>query len=114
MHELGIAKDLWGIIQKSAEQNELKEISKVVICVGRNSGIEKDFLIHSLKDHTFPGTIAEKAELEIRSEDVKLKCSSCNSPFENAKAGTQACPVCGSSKIDITSGKNCYVSHIEG
>jgi Zn finger protein HypA/HybF involved in hydrogenase expression len=63
MHELGIAQDFWKLIKQNAEANNLAQVTKIVIVLGEASGIEADFLRHSLRDHTLPGTIAEGAEL---------------------------------------------------
>lgn len=77
MHELGIAKDLFEIILKTAKDNSLKKITKVKIRIGAASGIESDFLKHSFEEHLFKGTIAEGAKIEIIIEPVILECREC-------------------------------------
>ena len=48
MHELGIAQDLFHIVEDKAKENNLKAVTKIVVVVGEASGIEEDFLRHNL------------------------------------------------------------------
>ena len=114
MHELGIAQDFWAVIKEQAAGNGLKNVSKIVIVLGEASGIEKDFLVHSLKDHILPGTIAAKAALEIIPERLKAKCGNCLKEITTVMITALNCPHCGSSDIEIVSGKETYVKSIEG
>ena len=112
MHELGIAQDLFSVVLAQAKKKSVNKISRIVIKVGEGSGIEHDFLRHSLKDHIIPGTIAENAELEIRHEPIKLKCKDCNRETE-ALESLNCCSYCKGQNIEIISGKDIYVESIE-
>jgi hydrogenase nickel incorporation protein HypA/HybF len=114
MHELGIAQDFWAIIKQEAAKSELKIISKIVIVLGEASGIEEDFLVHSLKDHTLPGTIADKAVLEIIKKPLSAKCKTCGKDITKDNMTEFNCPACKSTEIEIISGKETYVQNIEG
>jgi hydrogenase nickel incorporation protein HypA/HybF len=111
MHELGIAKDLFDIVLAEAKKNSLGRVSKIVIRLGKASGIEKEFLLHSLAEHVIPGTIAEGAEIEILPEDVRLKCRKCGKEIAD-KSGL-SCGSCGNTDVEIVSGKDTYVESIE-
>ena len=70
MHEHGIGRELWKVIEEQAKQNNLMKITKISIVVGKASGIEKELIVHTMKDHIIPGTFANSAELEFINEDA--------------------------------------------
>ncbi|MCX5782128.1 MAG: hydrogenase maturation nickel metallochaperone HypA [Elusimicrobia bacterium] len=114
MHELGIAKDFWKIIKQTAEENKLNRIDKIVIVLGEASGIEEDFVRHSLKDHVLPGTIAEKAKLIFEKTKLEGFCGDCREKISKEKMKNLSCPNCKSLNIEIASGKEMYVKNIQG
>ena len=114
MHELGIAKDLWAVIEKEAKQRGLKEITGINIAIGEASGIEDHFLRHSFEDHIFPNSIAKDAKLVITYEPLKAKCSSCGIEITKENLKTFRCPGCNGLAIEIITGKECYVKEIQG
>jgi hydrogenase nickel incorporation protein HypA/HybF len=113
MHELGIAKDLWAAVKSSAKENSLKKITKIVIHIGKYSGIEEDFLRHSIADHIIPGTFAKDAELEFIIEQPALKCPSCGHET-NKLDHIEKCPKCKKATLEVTKGHEVYVAYIEG
>ncbi len=114
MHELGIAQDFWAVINKNAEDNGLASITKITIVLGEASGIEEDFLRHSLKDHILPGTIGRDAEIVIVPVKLAAHCNACGKPVSREDMKGLACPHCGSGDITIVSGKESHVESIEG
>lgn len=114
MHEIGIARDVWEKIKQDVVKNNIKSLSKVTIKVGEASGIEIDLLRHSLKDHIFPETVAENAELEIISDPVALKCLDCQYEITKEDIKNPFCPKCNGMDIEIKSGNSIYVEKIEG
>ena len=114
MHELGIAQDLFGIIEEKARENSLKRITRIRVKVGLAAGIEQDFLKHSFIDHIFPKTIAAQAKLEFTEEPLAAKCKDCEKAIDAPDGSALNCPACGSFNIEIISGKDVYVESIEG
>ncbi|MGA2090448.1 MAG: hydrogenase maturation nickel metallochaperone HypA [Endomicrobiales bacterium] len=114
MHELALAQDLWKTILDNARTNNIGKISKISLILGEASGIEKDFLTHSLKDHVMPGTIAAEAILEITVKPLAATCKSCGAVITKEMMAVLACPRCGSQDIEIESGRETYVASIEG
>jgi hydrogenase nickel insertion protein HypA len=112
MHELGMAKDLFRVILDKAAEKKLSRIQKVRIRVGEAAGIEKDFLIHSLKDHVFPGTPAKDCVIEIIPEKVSVVCSSCGRDLSGEAVFN--CPECGGDDFKITGGKDVLVEDVDG
>jgi len=114
MHELSIAQDLFRVVEDKAKENNLKAVTRIVVIVGAASGIEEDFLKHNLMDHLMPGTIAEKAELEITREPLQARCQACGKEIDSPQSSFLVCPHCGDNNLEITQGKNVYVRTIEG
>ena len=114
MHELGIAQDLFRIVEDKAKDNNLKAVTKILVVVGEASGIEEDFLRHNLMDHLMPGSIAQKAELEITKEPLQVKCVVCRIKIDSRQSSSLECPNCGGNNLEITQGKNVYIQSIEG
>ncbi len=114
MHELGMAQDLFQIVKKEAEKNNIKKVSKIVLKLGEASGVKEDFLRHSFVDHILPGSIAEGAELVIITEALKAKCRDCGKVMENKGETVMKCPDCDSSRLEIIEGMKVYVENIEG
>ncbi len=114
MHELGMAQDLFRIVKKEAEKNNIKKVSKIVLKLGEASGIEEGFLRHSFVDHILPGSIAEGAELEIISETLGAKCKDCGKAIENKGEAVMKCSGCGSSRLEVVAGMKVFVESIEG
>jgi len=114
MHELSMAQDLVRIVEDKARENNLKVVTKIVVVVGEASGIEEDFLRHSLMDHLLPGSVAEEAELEITTEAVQGRCVACGIEIDFQQSSPLACPNCSDSNLEISKGKSVYLRTIEG
>jgi len=114
MHELGVAQDLFRIVEDKAKENNLKAVTRIVIVVGEASGIEEVFLKHSLEEHLMPGTVAEKAELEITREPLHARCLTCGKEIDFCKNYSLRCPNCGDNNLELTKGKAVYLQTIEG
>ena len=114
MHEHGIGRELWQVIEEKAKQNNLTKITKIIIVIGKASGIEKELLVHTMKDHIIPNTFASSAELEFIDEELVAQCNICREIIDTSKMETMFCPKCGSSDIIILSGNDCFVKSIEG
>jgi len=114
MHEHGIGRELWQVIEEKAKQNNLTKITKISIVIGQASGIEKDLLVHTIKDHIVPNTFASSAELEFIEEKLVAQCNICKTEIDTFQMKTMFCPKCGSSDIIILSGNDCFVKEIEG
>jgi len=114
MHELGIAQDLFCTVEDKAKENNLKSVTKIVVVVGEASGIDEDFLRHTLIDHLMPGTIAENAELEITRESLQARCMACGIEMDFQQSSRLRCPNCGNNSLEVTQGKSVYLKSIEG
>ena len=87
-----------------------KKPKEVLIVVGKGTGIEKDFLEHSLKDHIFKEIGWEDVKVVFEEEEVSLICSSCKKEIKELNGFS--CPFCGGSEIDILKGTRTYVKKV--
>jgi len=104
MHELSIVQEILEIIEAERERHGFKSVAKVRLRAGALSGVEPEALEFSFAVIR-EGTCAEKAELEIVMEPMKLVCRQCKFTT-NDNHGPNACRQCGSLdvEIDATSG----------
>ncbi len=111
MHEFSVVQSLLDLIEKNAYENNAKAVSKVVVKIGKMSGIEPHLL--KIAFDTFKEkTICENAELEMIIQDVIARCEDCNKDFtvENNKF---ICPFCNSYNLKILDGEDMYLLQIE-
>jgi len=108
MHELSIVQSMMKIIDKYARG---REVEKVVLKIGKMSGVEPHFLKESF-DVFKENTICENASLEIIETDIKVKCNECNQVSQIEGFNFQ-CPNCNSNKTKIISGEEMHIEYIE-
>ncbi len=111
MHEFSVVQSLMGLIEQNAMQNNAKSVSKVIVKIGKMSGIEPHLL--KMAFDTFKEkTICENAELEMVIQDIIAKCEDCQNEFivENNQF---ICPKCQSFNLKITDGEDMYLMSLE-
>ncbi len=108
MHELSIIQSMMKLVEEYAKN---KEVNKVVVKIGKMSGIEPYFLKESF-DFFKENTVCKNAELEIIECVVKVKCLECGEISE-IKDFNFKCPKCGSIKTEIVSGEEMHIEYIE-
>ena len=108
MHELSVVQSMMKIVENFAKN---KEVTKIVVKIGKMSGIEPYFLKESF-DFFKENTICKNAEMEIIETDIKIKCFECGK--ENKIKGFDFhCPECGSEKTKIIEGEEMHIEYIE-
>ncbi len=111
MHEFSVVQSLMGLIEQNAMQNNAKSVSKVVVKIGKMSGIEPHLL--KMAFDTFKEkTICENAQLEMIIQDIVAKCEDCNKEFiiENNRF---ICPFCEGYNLQIIDGEDMYLMSLE-
>jgi hydrogenase nickel incorporation protein HypA/HybF len=112
MHEVSIMENTIKIVLEKAKENNLKNISKITIKIGKLSGVMSDallFAFHSISK----GTIVEGAEFLIEKVDATARCDDCGITFE-IDHFNKLCPNCNKFSTNILSGYELYVNTIEG
>ena len=100
------------LIEEQARLHNAKAVTKVVVGVGRLSGVEPDLL--KIAFDTFKErTICEKAELIIEMENLAIRCRECGSETDLGEKLTRKCPNCGSLNTEIIRGQDLYLKSLE-
>jgi hydrogenase nickel incorporation protein HypA/HybF len=110
MHELGLAEDILRKIKEEARTRGISKVSYAKIRVGETLVTDQPELIE-LFNMISTGTLAEGTKLEIVLSPLKAVCGSCKKEF-NPKVIRFDCPACGSSSINIASGKELVIEEL--
>jgi hydrogenase nickel incorporation protein HypA/HybF len=111
MHEFSIIQSLMGLIEKNAKENNAKSVSKVIVKIGKMSGIEPHLL--KMAFDTFKEkTICENAELEMIIQDVIAFCEDCKNEFK-IENNQFICPNCKNYNLKIIDGEDMYLMSLE-
>jgi hydrogenase nickel incorporation protein HypA/HybF len=119
MHEMAIAQGIMKIAEAAARENSAEKIIGVKVEIGQMTGIDPDSL-------TFCFSALGKAQDDIDASEAVLtleilpfsaECQNCRNGIKFSKDTKRPyrffCPHCGSPKINIVSGKELKVVHID-
>ena len=109
MHELSLIQQE---VQRVSKEAGEKKVHKIFFNLGKLShgtpeSIKEAF---SLVVHNTP---LFGAEVIVNVIEPKIKCASCGHDFTEDKKIYFKCPKCYSSSIEIVSGKECSIDHLE-
>ncbi|MFC1702324.1 hydrogenase maturation nickel metallochaperone HypA [Pseudomonadota bacterium] len=111
MHELSVCHALMTQIETIASDNQATRVASITLGIGPLSGIEERLL-----KHAFPvasaGSVAEGAELFIRTTPVRVKCSNCGQESA-AKPNRLVCGHCNDWRTDLVSGDELLLIQVE-
>ncbi len=111
MHELSVCQSMLRQVSEIARQHDARHVSRVKIRIGVLSGVEPDVL-----NRAFPvastGTIAEGAQLSIKTLPVCVRCESCGTESE-VEANKLICSACGDWHTQLVSGNELLLDSIE-
>ena len=110
MHELSITSDLLNIALAKAGEAGAKKVKCVRIKVGEFTSVEPECIKHYFSNLTV-GTIAEGADLSVKRVPLTARCTDCALPFA-PESFSFKCPACGSSQVNIISGRELHVDSI--
>jgi len=111
MHELSITQSIMSIALEQASAAKANRITKINVTIGELTGIV-DECVQFYFDELSKGTLAAEAKLTFDRPPTRLQCRNCSRIFSpNDLCWT--CPDCQSQKVEIISGRECYVSSIE-
>jgi len=112
MHEFSIVSSLMLLIEEQARLHKAKKVTKVVLGIGRLSGVEPDLL--KIAFDTFKEkTICEDAELVMEIENIAIRCRDCGKETDLGERLTRKCPHCGSLNTQIIRGQDLYLKSLE-
>lgn len=111
MHELAITESLIDLINREAGDKGFQKVLTISLRVGEYSGLVPD-CIREFFPIAAKGTLAEGAELDIRSVPAAFRCLECGyaGPVSRKAA---CCPDCGSTAIRMTAGREFFVESLK-
>ena len=111
MHEYSIVQSLLDQCEQYAKVNDASKITKVVVKIGRLSGVEPHLL--KVAFDTFKEkTICDSAEFVLNYQQVIIRCNCCDSQSELI-ALHYLCPKCQSSDIKVIGGEEMLLMSLE-
>ncbi|MGM0441496.1 MAG: hydrogenase/urease maturation nickel metallochaperone HypA [Elusimicrobiota bacterium] len=105
MHESVRAKEIENAIREKARKNNIKNIEKVVVKVGRGDGESPSDIRHIIEEHM------GLENFEIIEEDIVLICTGCKKTYTDLEK--LRCPECNSASFDIKKGMGFEVVSVE-
>lgn len=111
MHEMAIARNLLEIILQESQAHGVSRVVSVSLKVGELSAVVPESLRFCF-EIIAEGTVAEGAQLEIERVLVKCSCRECERDFEVSNLVFK-CPRCGSTSVEILSGKELSLESFE-
>ena len=110
MHELGILLAVVEQVTKVAEENDVKEIKKLILQVGELSSMIPKYM-KKIYPAAIDGSILEGSKLEIEIIPGNGKCKHCNTVY-NLIEEHGICPKCGIQDFELLSGKEFFIKEI--
>ena len=111
MHELSVAQNILEIVRQYVPPEQAGDVTAVRVRVGSLSGIVADSLAFC-----FSAIVADsemrRARLDIESVPSECRCRDCRTRFE-PEAFIFFCPACGSGHVELVSGSDLQVVHVE-
>ncbi|MCS7279002.1 MAG: hydrogenase maturation nickel metallochaperone HypA [Thermodesulfobacteriaceae bacterium] len=111
MHEYFIVQNILKITEELMKKYPGKKIVKVVLLIGRYSGVEPDLLKSALEFFKKESPL-EEAEILIEIEDFKIRCKDCKKDFSKEKWDL-SCPFCDSFNTEVISGEKILLKTLE-
>jgi hydrogenase nickel incorporation protein HypA/HybF len=112
MHELRIAGDLSEIVLETASTEGLSVVTNVNVTFGVLVQIVPEIFESAFRE-VVRNTAAENAVLNFEIVPIRLDCRNCRNIFTPGE-NMFTCPICGSNETDIISGKELFITSIEG
>jgi hydrogenase nickel incorporation protein HypA/HybF len=111
MHELAVCQALISQVEAISRDNSATRVASITLGMGPLSGVEE----HLLKN-AYPiasaGTVADGAELLIRSIPVRVRCSECGEESE-ALVNRLICGNCKNWRTELISGDELLLIRVE-
>ncbi len=112
MHEMGIVLHLAKTLDRTAEENKLKAIGKVVLQVGEVSGIMTELFTDAWDYFKVRHPVLQDSELVLETIPAVTWCDHCKQTYETVKYGRE-CPFCKSGETWLLRGNECIIKEIE-
>lgn len=111
MHEFFIVQNIIKTVEELLINYPDKKVSKMVLVIGKFSGIEPELLKTALEFFK-KGTCLEEAEIVFELKELKFRCKNCNKKFSREK-WIVICPYCQSLDTEVIEGEEMILKTIE-
>jgi hydrogenase nickel incorporation protein HypA/HybF len=121
MHEFSLSSEIVKTVLKTAEENKAKKVHAIYLEIGELALINKDQVAFWVEE-LLKDSIAEGAKVKVKVIKGRIRCGGCG--YSGAIKGVdegdfvthafpQLCPACGSFKVQIEKGRECFLRKIE-
>ena len=110
MHEVSIISGIVQTALETAEQHGAARVARVSVVLGNSTHVTEEALRFHFEILS-KGTAAEHSEVIVRTENGSVTCWDCGG--QNPAMTEPVCPACGSVRIELTGGDQCYVESID-
>ena len=108
---MSICQGLLDQVERIAAEQGAGRVDSIVLSIGPLSGVEPELLTRAFEAARLQ-TVAENAELEIRTGPVVVKCRGCGASGE-ARVNRLLCPSCGDWQVDLLEGDELLLLRLE-
>lgn len=112
MHELGVVFYIADSVIKTAEENNVSHINRVVLEVGEVSTIVNSYLEDCWNWNAKRTPMLEGCKLEIETIPAITYCENCGEKYGTVEFGKE-CPKCHSDKTYLIQGNETNIKEIE-
>ena len=111
MHEMSICQGLLDQVERIAAEQNASRVDSISLSIGPLAGVEPDLLKRAYEVARLQ-TVAENAELEIKTGPIVVECRSCGASGE-AQVNRLLCPSCGSWQVNLVRGDELLLLRLE-
>lgn len=111
MHEYSIVQALLTQCEEIAQQNDAQSVKKVVVKIGKMSGVEPHLL--EIAFNTFrEKTVCDGADFVMKVQPLTIECNTCKAITE-LKEIYYKCPQCDSLDVSVIDGEDMFLMTLE-
>ncbi|HKY83221.1 MAG TPA: hydrogenase maturation nickel metallochaperone HypA [Anaerolineales bacterium] len=111
MHELSLAESTLELALRHAQGAGATRVTGLHLVVGEFTPLEESSLTFYW-DRITRGTSASGSRVSIRRVPARMACVDCGRALDPVTE-TWCCPTCGSGRLRLTSGDECYLESID-
>lgn len=112
MHELGVTFHIMDSLEQIAEENQVEQITKVILELGEVSTVIESYLTNCWKWAAAKRPLFTNAELIVETLPAITFCQECGQTYPTVEYG-KICPNCQSSDTYLVQGNEFNIKEIE-